>query len=80
LKRQANGVHPEGKSGAPGYAIATIGGVPAGVQFAGSAPGFAGLIQINAQVPTSVAPGNYVSVAITIGGRNSQPGITIAVN
>jgi trimeric autotransporter adhesin len=58
----------------------TIGGVPAGVQFAGSAPGFAGLLQINAQVPTSVAPGNSVPVAIAIGDKTSQPGITIAVN
>ena len=80
LKRQANGVHPERKSGAPGYAIGTIGGVPADVLFAGSAPGFAGLLQVNARVPASVAPGNSVPVAIAIGDKTSQPGITIAVN
>jgi uncharacterized protein (TIGR03437 family) len=58
----------------------TIGGVPADVLFAGSAPGFAGLLQVNARVPTSVAPGNGVPVAIAIGDKTSQPGITIAVN
>jgi uncharacterized protein (TIGR03437 family) len=35
-----------------------IGGVSAPIQFAGMAPGFAGLLQVNAVVPQNVSPGN----------------------
>ena len=57
----------------------TIGGFPADIVFAGSAPGFAGLLQVNAQVPMEVTPGSAVPVSLTIGNASSQPGITMAV-
>jgi len=56
----------------------TIGGVSAPVLFAGLAPGFVGLYQVNVQVPASVAPGGAVSVTISIGGAMSNT-VTIAV-
>jgi len=52
---------------------ATIGGVPAVVQFAGLAPGFAGLAQINLQVPT--VPAGEQPLQVTIGGSVSNTAI-----
>ncbi len=54
-----------------------IGGVNASVQFSAMAPGFVGLYQINAAVPSG-ASGNTVPVVITAGGRDSNV-VTIAV-
>jgi uncharacterized protein (TIGR03437 family) len=56
----------------------TIGGVQANVQFSGLAPGFAGLYQVNVQVPDGVAPANAVPVSLTISGVLSNTA-TIAV-
>jgi uncharacterized protein (TIGR03437 family) len=56
----------------------TIGGAPATVQFYGLAPGYAGLYQVNAQVPAASAKGNAVQVTISIGGITSNA-VTIAV-
>ena len=49
---------------------ATIGGQTATVQFAGGAPGYAGLDQVNIMVP-QLAPGDY-PVQITVGGTASN--------
>jgi uncharacterized protein (TIGR03437 family) len=56
----------------------TIGGKPVAVYFAGFAPGFAALYQVNAQVPADVTPGDAVPVVITQGGFSSNTA-TIAV-
>ena len=40
------------------YPTATVGGVAAFVGFAGLAPGFIGLYQVNVQVPQGVAAGD----------------------
>jgi uncharacterized protein (TIGR03437 family) len=56
----------------------TIGGVAALVTYSGLAPGFAGLYQVNAQVPAGAPAGGTVAVAITIGGSTSNT-VTIAV-
>ncbi len=56
----------------------TIGGVSALVTYSGLAPNWAGLYQVNAQVPASVSPGSTVSVVLSIGGATSNT-VTIAV-
>jgi uncharacterized protein (TIGR03437 family) len=56
----------------------TIGGVTEGASFAGLAPGFVGLYQVNALVPAGVAAGGAVPVAISMGDVTSNI-VTIAV-
>jgi uncharacterized protein (TIGR03437 family) len=58
--------------------VATIGGVPAAVSYAGLAPGFVGLYQVNAQVPANSPVGAAVPVTITLGGVASNS-VTVAV-
>jgi adhesin/invasin len=55
---------------------AQIGSATAQVQFAGMAPGFIGLVQVNIVVP-QLAPGTY-PLTITVGGETSNSA-TIAV-
>jgi uncharacterized protein (TIGR03437 family) len=49
-----------------------IGGKPAAVSFAGRAPGYQGLDQINVQVPAGVPQGTEVPVRIVSNGRTSN--------
>ncbi|MBZ5611966.1 MAG: SMP-30/gluconolactonase/LRE family protein [Acidobacteriia bacterium] len=53
---------------------ATIGGVPAQVEFTGLAPGFVGLVQMNIVVPQGLASGDYPLV-VSIHGQSSNSGI-----
>lgn len=54
-----------------GTATVTIGGTPANVSFAGLAPNFAGLYQINIAVPAGASTGAPVIVAVS--GASSRP-------
>jgi len=56
----------------------TIGGVDAAVLFAGLAPGFAGLYQLNVVVPGGVSAGDAVPVVVSVAGQASPP-VTLAV-
>jgi len=56
----------------------TIGNAPAKVQFSGLAPGYAGLYQVNAEVPAETSSGAAVSVTILVGEVASNT-VTIAV-
>lgn len=56
----------------------TIGGKAAPVTYSGLAPGFAGLYQVNAQVPMDAPSGDAVPVAMSIDGTPSNT-VTIAV-
>jgi len=49
-----------------------INGKSASVQFAGAAPGFAGLFQINAIVPALTVAGNSILLQIEINGKLSN--------
>jgi uncharacterized protein (TIGR03437 family) len=57
----------------------TMAGIPANILFAGDAPGFVGLMQINAQVPSGFVPTGDLPLLLSVGSHQSQAGITIAV-
>jgi uncharacterized protein (TIGR03437 family) len=57
-----------------------VGGEPAEVLYAGSAPDqVSGLMQVNVRLPATVARGTAVSLELRVGPAPSQPGITIAI-
>ncbi len=56
----------------------TIGGEPAPKVFAGLAPTFVGLYQINVQVPKILQPGNH-AIVVRAGAAQSPNGVWIAV-
>ncbi|MBI3664985.1 MAG: carboxypeptidase regulatory-like domain-containing protein [Acidobacteria bacterium] len=58
---------------------ATMGGRPAALLFAGMAPDYAGLLQVNLAVPADAPVGPNVPVVLNIGGISSPGGVTIAV-
>jgi uncharacterized protein (TIGR03437 family) len=55
----------------------TVGGVPAAVQFAGVPQGFAGVVQVNYQIPQQAGAGAQ-PVVITVAGVSSPP-VTLTV-
>jgi uncharacterized protein (TIGR03437 family) len=72
-----------GQPAAPPYAqprlpvTVTVGGVNAETLYAGSAPGFVGVMQVNIRVPGGVAPGQ-AAVQLSVGGFAS-PAVTVWV-
>jgi uncharacterized protein (TIGR03437 family) len=58
--------------------VLQLGGLPAQILFDGQAPGATGVMQINARVPSGIAPGDQVPVVLSIGDYASPP-IMIAV-
>lgn len=56
--------------------MVTVGGINCPVTFAGPAPGYMGLDQINCTIPSGVVPSNFlgssISVVITTGDRSSN--------
>ena len=56
----------------------TIGGVQTSTNFAGLAPGYVGVCQINALVPATIPPGAAVPLSLSSGGMSSKS-VTIAV-
>jgi uncharacterized protein (TIGR03437 family) len=56
----------------------TIGNVPAAVTFAGLAPGWVGLYQVNVKVPVAAPAGNAVPVALSVDGLPANQ-VTMAV-
>ncbi|HEU0124545.1 MAG TPA: hypothetical protein VFQ91_28700 [Bryobacteraceae bacterium] len=66
-------------SGVVNPVTVTIGGQQGQILFAGLAPGFSGLYQINVYVPQNAPTGDAVEVLIESAGQKSRP-VTIAVN
>jgi hypothetical protein len=58
--------------------MVTIGGKTAVPFFAGLAPGFTGLYQVNVFVPSEVAASDATAVSLSAAGQQSPP-VTIAV-
>ena len=57
-----------------------IGGSAATVEFAGLAPGFVGLYQVNVRVPANAQTGNAVPVTITTAEGQISNTVTVAIN
>ena len=86
----AGQTNPAGVDGLPGAAplpqpaapvSVTIGGQSVPLQYAGQAPNaVAGVMQINAQIPSGIQAGNAVPVVVQVGSVSTQPGVTIAVS
>ncbi len=57
----------------------TIGDYTSEVLYAGDAPGFIGLMQINSRVPGGFAPGGVIALKLQVGSAVSQPGVVVAV-
>ena len=74
----AGTVAPEPASKTVNPVTVNIGGQDAAVWFAGLLPGTTGTYQIQAKVPSGVAPGDQTPVVITIAGQPS-PVVTMAV-
>lgn len=65
---------------ATGTVTVTIGGQTAAVTYAGAVPGSVlGLNQVNVTVPAAAASGSAVPVVVTVNGKASQAGATLAV-
>jgi len=56
-----------------------IAGYIAPLLYAGPAPGFPGLMQINAQIPAGFLPPGIQQVVLSVGGATSQAGVTLAI-
>ena len=57
-----------------------FGATEATVLYAGAAPGYtAGLLQVNAVVPSNIAPSDSVPITLMVGEWRSPPGVTVAV-
>jgi trimeric autotransporter adhesin len=73
-------LYATGQGSSPGVVTLTIAGYNAPLLYAGPAPGFDGLMQINAQIPCGFLPPGIQTVILTIDGITSQPGIMLAID
>ena len=61
----------------PDNITARIGGYPSDVMWAGPAPGWPGLFQINLRTPGGFSPSGVVQVVVTVNDVSTQSGVTI---
>jgi len=57
----------------------SIGGITAAVSYAGVAPGFAGLYQVNTQVPAGAAAGDDVLISVSAPNGRADASTTLAI-
>jgi uncharacterized protein (TIGR03437 family) len=79
LRGSVVSIYATGQGSGSGTVTLTIGGYPAQLWYAGPAPGFAGLMQINAQIPGGFLAPGVQPVVLSVGGAASQTGVTIAI-
>jgi uncharacterized protein (TIGR03437 family) len=72
-------IYATGQGQAPSNVGLKIGQYIAELLYAGPAPGFPGLMQINARVPGGFLPPGVQPVVLSVGNAVSQNGVTIAV-
>jgi uncharacterized protein (TIGR03437 family) len=64
--------------GLPGLPLSLrVGSSPAELLYAGAAPGFPGLMQINARMPGPFSPPGELPVVLRVGEAASPPGVTV---
>jgi len=73
-------LYATGQGNASGSTTVSIAGYNAPVLYAGPAPGFSGLMQINAQIPCGFLPPGSQSVVLSVDGQFSQAGVTVAID
>jgi uncharacterized protein (TIGR03437 family) len=73
-------LYATGQGSSASSATLTIAGYTAPLLYAGPAPGFPGLMQINAQIPSGFLPPGIQAVVLSVGGVASQAGVTIAIH
>lgn len=73
-------LYATGQGSSAGNVTLTIAGYNAPILYAGPAPGFPGLMQINAQIPGGFLPPGIQQVVLTVGGAASQAGVTLAID
>lgn len=56
-----------------------VAGLPVEIEYAGQAPGYPGLMQINIRLPAGLVPTGVLPLELLVGGVSSQPGVTIAM-
>jgi uncharacterized protein (TIGR03437 family) len=73
-------LYATGQGSSATSATLTIAGYTAPLLYAGPAPGFPGLMQINAQIPSGFLPPGIQAVVLSLAGVASQAGVTIAIH
>ncbi len=73
-------LYATGQGSSQGDVTLTIAGYTAPLLYAGPAPGFAGLMQLNAQIPCGFLPPGIQPVVLSIGGVLSQAGVTLTID
>jgi uncharacterized protein (TIGR03437 family) len=73
-------LYATGQGSSQNGVIVTIAGYNAPLLYAGPAPGFMGLTQINAQIPCGFLPPGIQPVVLSIDGASSQAGVTLSID
>ncbi len=60
--------------------LATIGGIPSEVTYAGAAPGLvSGVVQINVRIPRDLRASPFTPISLRIGSAVTPPGVTVSI-